>query len=271
MGLFVSKSWDKDRERVANVQACNRIVTHLSWICDKKHYLCAMETRGKHRILVVDDESDLCEILKFNLEMEGYEADVAASAEEALTLLDGTPSYDLLLLDVMMSGMSGFSLAHQLKTDVATRDLPIIFLTARDSENDIITGLNLGADDYIAKPFSLRELLARVGAVLRRTSVHRAESWQQTEGLTVDDARKLILMDGVEVQLTRTEFDLLCLLLGNRDRVFSRQELIDHVWPHDVVVTERTVDVCVTRLRKKIGRYATHLITKPGFGYAYTP
>lgn len=228
-----------------------------------------METQDKRRILVVDDEADLCEIVKFNLEMEGYEVDVAASAEEALVLLDGVSTYDLLLLDVMMSGMSGFSLAHQLKTDASTRDLPIIFLTARDSENDIITGLNLGADDYIAKPFSLRELLARVGAVLRRTSAHKADSHRQDQGLVVDDDRKIILMDGVEVQLTRTEFDLLRLLMASRNHVFSRQELIDHVWPRDVVVTERTVDVCVTRLRKKIGRYATHLITKPGFGYAF--
>lgn len=235
----------------------------------KSYYLCGMETRGKYRILVVDDEPDLSEILKFNLQMEGYEVDVAASAEEALQLIGNMPDYALLLLDVMMSGMSGFSLAHRLKTDVATRDLPIIFLTARDSENDIITGLNLGADDYIAKPFSLRELLARVGAVLRRTSAHKANNSLQAKGIAVDDNRKLIIIDGTEVQLTRTEFDLLRLLLNNRKRVFSRQELIDHVWPRDVVVTERTVDVCITRLRKKIGRYATHLITKSGFGYAF--
>ena len=196
--------------------------------------------------------------------------------------------YDLLLLDVMMSGMSGFSLAHRLKMDVRSRHIPIIFLTARDTENDVITGLNLGADDYIAKPFSLRELMARVGAVLRRTGRSRIEPAMRTiepamrgsehamkdstvaEGLVIDDWRKVILIDGVEAQLSRTEFDLLRLLITETGHVFSRQELIDRVWPRGVVVTERTVDVCVTRLRKKMGHYATRLVTKPGFGYSYT-
>lgn len=229
-----------------------------------------MDTTRKHRILVVDDEPDLCEIVKFNLEMEGYEVDCAASAEEALELLAERHTYSLLLLDVMMSGMSGFSLAQRLKTDVATRHLPIIFLTARAAENDVITGLNLGADDYISKPFSIRLLIARVGTVLRRTAEYHTPAVLQNEGLAIDDAAKVIRLDGAEVQLTRTEFDLLRLLLSEPGHVFSRQELIAQVWPHDVVVTERTVDVCVTRVRKKIGRYASHLITKSGFGYAYT-
>ena len=241
-----------------------------------------MKTQDTHRILVVDDEPDLCEILRFNLEMEGYAVDTVASAEDALAKIlsiptatqetDGQvsePPYSLLLLDVMLTGMSGFRLAHRLKTDPSTRDIPIIFLTARDTENDIITGLNLGADDYISKPFSLRELIARVGAVLRRTADHRHGPNIYAEGLQVDDTRKIIMTDNVEVQLTRTEFALLRLLLSEQGRVFSRQELIQQVWPQDVIVTERTVDVCITRLRKKIGHYASHLIAKPGFGYTY--
>ena len=228
-----------------------------------------MNQAESYSILVVDDEPDLCEILRFNLEMEGYAADVAQSAEEALEMIPAG-GYDLLLLDVMMSGMSGFALARQLKNDVATRELPVIFLTARDTENDVITGLNLGADDYIHKPFSLRELLARVRAVLRRTTARAATSSViAAEGLAVDDARKLVTIDGTDAQFTRTEFDLLRLLLSERGRVFSRQELLAQVWPQDVVVTLRSVDVCVTRLRKKLGRYAARLITKPGFGYAY--
>ncbi|MBQ3997038.1 MAG: response regulator transcription factor, partial [Bacteroidales bacterium] len=217
----------------------------------------------KKSILVVDDEQDLCDIISFNLEKEGYAVDSAFSAEEALKKDLG--GYDLLLLDVMMGGMSGFKLAARLKADPKTTGIPIIFLTARDSEDDTVKGLELGADDYVSKPFSIRELLARIGAVLRRSSGSEEDKLVY-EGLVLDKERKIVTVDGEEVFLTRTEFDLLQLLLSDQGRVFSRSELIGKVWPDDVLVLDRTVDVNITRLRKKIGQYSTRIHTRSGFG-----
>ena len=216
------------------------------------------------KILVVDDEQDLCDILRFNLEAEGYEVLTATSGEEALDIIsrqqaDGSP-FHLLLLDVMMPGMSGFELARQLNGQV-----PVIFLTAKDTEDDVLRGFHLGADDYIAKPFSLKQVLARVKAVLART----AGKDTATAGLALNDETKEAIVDGRPVALTRTEFALLSLLLTERRRVFSRQELLELVWPEDVIVTDRTVDVNITRLRKKIGPYARHIATRQGFGYYY--
>lgn len=223
----------------------------------------------KYGILVVDDEMDLCEILKFNLETEGYRVETANSAEEALTL--DISSFDLLLLDVMMEGMSGFSLAKQLKADPKTADIPIIFLTARDTENDTITGFNLGADDYISKPFSIREVLVRVRAVIRRTD--ERDRPQPTvlryQGLEMNLDKKNVTVDGEPVAFTKTEFELLRFLLNEKGRVFSRQELIDRIWPKDVLVLDRTVDVNITRLRKKIGRFSKCIVTRLGFGYYF--
>lgn len=220
----------------------------------------------KKSILVVDDEQDLCDIISFNLEKEGYAVDSAFSAEEALKKDLG--GYDLLLLDVMMGGMSGFKLAARLKADPKTTGVPIIFLTARDSEDDTVKGLELGADDYVSKPFSIRELLARIGAVLRRSSGSEEDKLVY-EGLVLDKERKIVTVDGEEVFLTRTEFDLLQLLLSDQGRVFSRSELIGKVWPDDVLVLDRTVDVNITRLRKKIGQYSTRIHTRSGFGYYF--
>lgn len=223
------------------------------------------------RILVVDDEQDLCEILKFNLETEGYQVETANSAEEALE--KDIASYNLLLLDVMMGGMSGFQLAKQLKNSEVTAHIPIIFLTARDTENDTVTGFNLGADDYISKPFSIREVMVRVRAVLRRTS-SRLEGAEETavisyQGLLLNLDKKSVSVDGEDVPFTKTEFELLRLLLEERGRVFSRQELIDRVWPKDVLVLDRTVDVNITRMRKKIGKFAKCIVTRLGFGYYF--
>lgn len=223
------------------------------------------------RILVVDDEQDLCEILKFNLETEGYQVETANSAEEALE--KDIASYNLLLLDVMMGGMSGFQLAKQLKNSEVTAHIPIIFLTARDTENDTVTGFNLGADDYISKPFSIREVMVRVRAVLRRTA-SRLEGAEEPavisyQGLLLNLDKKSVSVDGEDVPFTKTEFELLRLLLEERGRVFSRQELIDRVWPKDVLVLDRTVDVNITRLRKKIGRFAKCIVTRLGFGYYF--
>lgn len=225
---------------------------------------------SRKKVLVVDDEQDLCEILKFNLETEGYEVDTAYSAEEALNL--ELKSYSLLLLDVMMGGMSGFALAKKLKSEPSTASIPIIFLTARDTENDTVTGFNLGADDYISKPFSIREVMVRVKAVLRRSSgekdkpVHKVINYQ---GLTLNLDKKTVAIDGNEIPFTKTEFEILHLLIEERGRVFSRQELIDRIWPRDVLVLDRTVDVNITRLRKKIGPFAKCIVTRLGFGYYF--
>lgn len=223
------------------------------------------------RILVVDDEQDLCEILKFNLETEGYQVETANSAEEALE--KDIASYNLLLLDVMMGGMSGFQLAKQLKNSEVTAHIPIIFLTARDTENDTVTGFNLGADDYISKPFSIREVMVRVRAVLRRTA-SRLEGAEEPavisyQGLLLNLDKKSVSVDGEDVPFTKTEFELLRLLLEECGRVFSRQELIDRVWPKDVLVLDRTVDVNITRMRKKIGKFAKCIVTRLGFGYYF--
>ena len=223
----------------------------------------------KHKILVVDDEQDLLEILKFNLETEGYEVATATSAEEALHLNLG--DFNLLLLDVMMGGMSGFAMARKLKDNPSTAAIPIIFLTARDTENDTLTGFSLGADDYISEPFSIREVLVRVRAVLRRTA---DPSTQQSntlryQGIEMNLDKKTVSIEGEDIPFTKTEFELLHLLLDERGRVFSRQELIDRVWPKDVLVLDRTVDVNITRLRKKIGPYAKCIVTRLGFGYYF--
>lgn len=222
----------------------------------------------KQQILVIDDERDLCEILRFNLSSAGFEVHTAYSGEEALA--KGIFNYDLLLLDVMMPDMSGFELAARLKQDAGTADVPIIFLTALSDEEDTLHGFDLGADDYIAKPFSVREVVARVKAVLGRTSVS-ASSVQELrhESLVMDLTKMTVTVDGQPVLLTKTEFEILKVFLENRGQVFSRQELLDKVWPRDVVVTDRTVDVNITRMRKKIGRYSSCIVTRHGFGYLF--
>lgn len=223
------------------------------------------------RILVVDDEQDLCEILKFNLETEGYEVETANSAEEALEM--DIASFDLLLLDVMMGGMSGFQLAKQLKDNPMTANVPIIFLTARDTENDTVTGFNIGADDYISKPFSIREVMVRMRAVLRRTAEQTGDADESKiinyQGLQLNLDKKTVSIDGEAIPFTKTEFELLRLFLEERGKVFSRQELIDRVWPKDVMVLDRTVDVNITRMRKKIGKFAKCIVTRLGFGYYF--
>ena len=225
---------------------------------------------NNYRILVVDDEQDLCEILKFNLETDGYTVETANSAEEALEM--DIKSFDLLLLDVMMGGMSGFAMAKKLKADPETKDIPVVFLTARDTENDTVTGFNLGADDYISKPFSIREVLVRIRAVLRRTAERNGEQQSNVlryQGLELNLDKKTVSIDGEDVPFTKTEFEILHLLLDEKGRVFSRQELIDRIWPKDVLVLDRTVDVNITRLRKKIGKFSKCIVTRLGFGYYF--
>ena len=223
------------------------------------------------RILVVDDEETLCEALKFNLEAEGYNVDTAHSSEEALCM--DLPSYNLFLLDVMMGEISGIQLANILKSNPATASIPIIFCTAMTDENDMVNGLYLGADDYITKPYSLRNLLARVHSVLRRAaSIPSTPSKDDTvsfKGLTVVPARKLCYVDGKEVKLPRKEFEILLKLMTHPGQVFSRDELLQEIWPEEVIVLHRVVDVNITRIRQKIAPYGKHIITRSGYGYGF--
>ena len=227
------------------------------------------------KILVVDDEQDLCEILQYNLETEGYEVVTACSAEEALALpLQG---FSLILLDVMMGEMTGFQMALRLKEDAATAHIPIIFITALDGEDNTVKGLNIGADDYIAKPLSMKEVKARVRAVIRRTTQSHPQQAPAVaegsrigyEGIVLDLNAKTATLDGRELTCTKQEFELLSFFLQHPDRVFSREDLLRHCWPSDVMVLDRTVDVNITRLRKKIGPYGKHIKTRVGYGYCF--
>jgi len=224
-----------------------------------------------YRILVVDDEEDLCEILQFNLETEGYLVDVAYSAEEALK--KDISIYNLLLLDVMMGEVSGFKMARILRENPKMASIPIIFLTAKDSETDRLTGFNIGADDYISKPFSIREVLARVKAVIRRADTNKVEAAQALvlsyEKLEMSLENKKVMLEGVEVPFTKKEFEILKLFLGNKNRVFSRDEMLSRVWSDEVIVLDRTIDVNITRLRKKIGPYGKNIVTRLGYGYCF--
>ena len=227
---------------------------------------------AQNRILVVDDEEDLCEILQFNLQQADFEVEVAYSAEEAL-LMD-IPSFDLILLDIMMGEMSGFKMADILKHNKKTTAIPIIFCTAKDAEEDTLTGLEMGGDDYILKPFSVKEVVARVKAVLRRTvSVNPASQNNaltlQFQQLVLDIDGKKVIVDGRETDLTKTEFEILRHLMQNFDKVLSREELLSLVWNDDSYINDRTVDVHITRLRKKIAPYGKSIISRSGYGYFF--
>ncbi len=227
---------------------------------------------GKKRILIVDDEETLCEVLKLNLQNEGYDVDIATSAEQALTY--DVRQYSLILLDIMMGEISGIQMAKILKTQPATASIPIIFCTARDTEDDMINGLELGADDYIMKPYTVRNVIARVKSVLRRTTRHHdeveneGENVLQIDGLLLDMDLKQCYVDEKLVKLTKTEFELLAFLMANPGKIFSRDEIVHHVWA-EVIVLDRTIDVNITRLRSKIGKYGTYIITRLGFGYGF--
>jgi two-component system, OmpR family, alkaline phosphatase synthesis response regulator PhoP len=226
-----------------------------------------MELKGK-RILIVDDEEDLCEILQYNLSNEDYYTEIAHSAEEALKRPLG--NFDLILLDVMMGPMSGFKFADKLRKDLKL-DIPVIFLTAKDTENDILTGFSLGADDYISKPFSVNELTARVKAVLKRSYTDKVnnKSILQFNGIDLDTVRKRLIINDERVELTKKEYEILRVLLENQGKVFSREDLLMRIWGQDVIVTERTVDVNITRLRTKLGQFGPSLKNKTGYGYFF--
>lgn len=231
----------------------------------------------KIRILVIDDEEALCEILKFNLEKEGYYVDTAYSAEEALEM--DLTGYGLFIVDIMMERLSGFDFAKRVRTNPAAENIPIIFCSALDGEDDTVMGLNIGADDYITKPFVINEVLARVRAVLRRSQTTREWEYNVSksiyepditfQGLRIDRNEKLCFLHGSEINLTKTEFDILLFLLSHRNRIYSREEIISKVWSDDVVVTNRTIDTNIARLRKKIGEYGNNIVTRLGFGYGF--
>ena len=221
------------------------------------------------RILVVDDERTLCDVLKLNLELEGYKVDVTYSAEEAQRM--PLSSYSLILLDVMMEEMTGIELMTIIRTDERTRNVPIILCTAKDDENDIIDGFLCGADDYIKKPFSMKELVLRVKSVLRRSSQPKESNEQKIKykTLELDLGKRECRIDGTDVSFTKKEFDILKMLLNTPDKIFSREEILDEVWDDDVYVVDRTIDVNINRLRKKMGVYGNNIITKQGYGYGF--
>jgi len=221
-----------------------------------------------YSILIVEDEEDICEILQFNLQSEGYKVDVVLSAEDALK--KDLSKYDIFLLDVMMTGMSGFKLAEELRKKQKI-SVPILFLTAKNTENDKLTGFSLGADDYITKPFSVREVLARVKAVLKRaqTVVQTNENSIKIEGLELETEKKRLLVDGERVDLTPREYKIIYLLLKNKGKVFSREEILSYAWQNDGYVIDRTIDVHITRIRKKLGIYHKMLVSRSGYGYCF--
>ena len=229
------------------------------------------------KILIVDDEEHICEILKYTLELEGYEADYALSAEEAMNL--DLSSYALFILDIMMDQVSGFDFAKQLRNNIKTENTPIIFCSALDGEDDTVMGLNIGGDDYITKPFVISEVLARVRAVLRRSQASQQYAYNVSQALTepdivfktlrIDRNEKACYLDGQPVALTKTEFEILLFFLTHRNRIYSREEIIREVWPDNVVVSNRTIDTNITRLRKKIDPYGNYIITRLGFGYGF--
>ncbi len=229
------------------------------------------------KLLVIDDEESICEILKYNLEKEGYEVDCAFSAEEALSF--DLSSYSLFIVDIMMERLSGFDFAKRLKNSVTTENTPIIFCSALGGEDDKVMGLNIGGDDYITKPFVISEVLARVRAVLRRS--HATKQWVYNvsksiyepditfRSMRINRNEKTCYLNGEPANLTRTEFDILLFFLTHRNRIYSREEIIRHVWDGDVVVTNRTIDTNITRLRKKLGEYGSNIVTRLGFGYGF--
>ena len=235
----------------------------------KEHFQLSTLNSQLNKILIVDDEPDICEILEFNLVNEGYKITTAYSAEEALNILSS--DYSLILLDVMMGGMSGYKFAETLRNNGNL--IPIIFLTAKDTENDMLTGFSVGGDDYISKPFSIKEVLARVKAVLKRQKVTEEKDVEKQklifDDIIIDFDVKELRIGLKKITLTKTEFEILALLAKRPERVFSREEIMDNAWPETSYITERTVDVHITRIRKKLGVYASLISNRQGYGYYF--
>ena len=225
------------------------------------------------KILVIEDDETLADTLQFNLELEGYDAMKVYSADEAMDL--DLSSFSLIVLDVMMDGTNGFQFAKRLKSDAATASIPIIFCTAKDTEDDMVTGFHLGADDYIYKPYTIRNVLTRIKAVLRRTASPATPKKDAEEdvitykGITVDKRFKRCMVDGQEVKLVKKEFEILSLLISTPGRIYTREEILGRVWKREAIVLDRTIDVNITRLRTKLHPYGRHIITRPGYGYGF--
>lgn len=223
----------------------------------------------QNKILIVEDDQHISEILEINLSNEGFEVVCAFSAEEAIEKLDD--SFQLILLDIMMGGMSGYKMAGKLRS--GGNHIPIIFLTAKDTENDMLTGFSVGGDDYISKPFSIKEVVARIQALLKRNKTYsrtpKEESKWNFDDLKINTELKEVWIGEDKVELTKTEFEIFSLLAENAERIFSRPEIIDKVWGSSAFITERTVDVHITRLRKKLGDYAYTITSRSGYGYRF--
>ena len=218
------------------------------------------------KILIVDDDRNICEILEINLKNEGFDVGVAYSAEEALKKL--SDEFTVILLDVMMGGMSGYGMAETLRAN--GNQIPIIFLTAKDTENDMLTGFSVGGDDYISKPFSIKEVIARIKAVIKRLQLSPKKNRQLIfDNMVIDFETKDLTIDEKKITLTKTEFEILVLFAENQERMFSREQIIERVWKDAPYIVERTVDVHITRLRKKLGKHASMIVNRPGYGYRF--
>ena len=221
------------------------------------------------KILVVDDEHSICELMKINLEIAGYSVDMAFSAEAALEM--PLEEYSLMVFDIMMGEMSGLELVSRIRSDKRIADVPIIVCTALGNEEPLVEGFSRGADDYIRKPFSMREFVSRVRRLLERTGRQAKTKPKRVEyeTLSLDMELKSCTIDGEDVSLTKKEFDLLCLFLSNPNKIFSREELLNRIWEANTYVIDRTIDVNINRLRKKMGRYGAMIVTKQGYGYGF--
>ena len=222
----------------------------------------------KYNILIVDDEEDICEILQFNLEMEGFKTESVFSAEAALK--KKLEDFDVILLDVMMEKMSGFKLAEIIRKELKLA-IPILFITAKTEENSLLTGFKLGADDYIKKPFSINEVIVRIKAVIKRNTGKNIdkETVFKIGDLVLNYDKKSLKIDNKNILLTKKEFEILTLFLKNEETIFSRNDIMKKVWNYDTIVTDRTVDVHITRIRKKIGLYGDYIKSKVGYGYSF--
>lgn len=226
--------------------------------------------KQKYKILIVDNKKDLCELLQFNLRGEGYITEIAYSGEEVLK--KKIKSFDLILLEVMMKGMSGFTLAEKIRKELFL-NIPIIFITGQKTENDLLTGFNVGGDDYITKPFSVKEVLARIKALLKRVSVQNTKNYSIIiiDEMVLNFEKKSLKIKNKNIKLTKKQFEILALFFRNKERVFSREKIIDKIWDNGTIVTNRTIDVHLTRIRKKLGKYGQYIKSKPGYGYFFEP
>ena len=227
-------------------------------------------SKSQPRVLVVDDESAIREMIRYALERSGMQVDTAGDAQEALLRISESRP-DIILMDWMMPGVNGLELTRRLRRDSYTEDIPIIMLTARITEDDKVAGLEAGTDDYVIKPFSPRELLARIRAVLRRSSPADDEGFLVVGGLTLDTVARRILQDGEEIRMGPTEYRLLEFFMTHQGRAYSRSQILDHVWGANAYLEERTVDVHIRRLRKALEPHGSseYLQTVRGHGYRF--